>query len=126
MCVFPFVYKNEIYSTCTKADTSNEQAWCAIYPAKPGGIVAIHTAEYWDDCEEQCQNSCSSAKECFKGSFCHYDMYCQINLCAVPSGDCGVGRICKAQKWCEEMHGLERCPRECGRTPSLMFYILSI
>ena len=124
MCVFPFVYKNEVYSSCTMVDTSNEKAWCATYPARPGGIVALHTAPHWDDCEEQCQNTCYSGDQCSKGSFCHYDMYCQLALCSNSAEDCKKGRICKAQEWCEEVHGFERCPRECSMISFLILYML--
>ena len=114
MCVFPFVYKNIVYSTCTTVDTSNGKAWCATHPAKPGETVALNTAPHWADCEDQCQNSCSSSKDCPKNSFCHYDMYCQAALCTKSADKCGTGRYCKAQDWCEKLYGFENCPRECG------------
>ena len=116
MCVFPFVYKNIVYSTCTTVDTSNNKAWCATHPAKPGDTVALHIAPHWADCEDQCQNSCSRSEDCSKNSFCHYDMYCQAELCSNTRDKCGPGRYCKAQDWCEKLYGFDRCPRECGMT----------
>ena len=113
-CVFPFTYKNVTFSWCTKFDTSNEKAWCAIYPTKPGGIVALYTAEHWDDCEERCQNSCYNGEGCADGYYCHYDSHCQLKLCGNSPDDCGPGRMCMAQMWCDNLHGFERCPRECG------------
>ena len=29
-CVFPFVYKGSVYDACTKEDSDNGAAWCAV------------------------------------------------------------------------------------------------
>ena len=117
-CVFPFVYKNITYSYCTKYDTINDKAWCAIYPTEPGGEVAFLTAEHWADCETRCQNVCDKTQDCPVDHFCHYDSHCEIELCTASHDDCGLGMICKVQSWCEHLHGFERCPRQCGMKQS--------
>ena len=51
-CVFPFKYKGITYNTCTKVESDNGKAWCALkLDSKGSGEVIIGQ---WADCDPIC------------------------------------------------------------------------
>ena len=51
-CVFPFKYKGITYNTCTKVESDNGKAWCALeLDSKGSGEVIIGK---WADCDSVC------------------------------------------------------------------------
>ena len=50
-CIFPFIYKNKAYSSCTDADSVNGAAWCAIKVDSNGVVVN----NKWEDCQSNCR-----------------------------------------------------------------------
>jgi len=49
-CVFPFIYENTTYNSCTPRDSDNGQPWCAT-AVDEEGIVVDHA---WGDCLDGC------------------------------------------------------------------------
>ena len=50
-CVFPFVYRDQTYDTCTTRDSDTGQPWCATKVDSDGWVVD----HAWGDCDqEQC------------------------------------------------------------------------
>ena len=49
-CIFPFQYKGETYSSCTKIDSRRQTAWCAT-ETEPSGEVKTNK---WEDCRANC------------------------------------------------------------------------
>ncbi|XP_042353414.1 macrophage mannose receptor 1-like [Plectropomus leopardus] len=50
-CMFPFLYKDSWYSDCTMADSSGDQAWCAVqtkYENQLWGYCPTNTRENWN------------------------------------------------------------------------------
>ena len=50
-CIFPFIYKNKAYSSCTDVDSVNGAAWCAIKVDSNGVVVN----NKWEDCQSNCR-----------------------------------------------------------------------
>ena len=47
-CIFPFTYKNQVYTGCTSRDHKQKKLWCST-KNKPDGNY-----ETWDDCSKTC------------------------------------------------------------------------
>ena len=50
MCVFPFKYKGQIHTKCTKDDSQNNVYWCATGVDKDQNVVH----GLWDECGQEC------------------------------------------------------------------------
>merc|ERR1711976_692003 len=49
-CVFPFKYKGITYNTCTKVESDNGKAWCALKLDSKGDVIIGQ----WADCDSVC------------------------------------------------------------------------
>jgi len=49
-CIFPFTFRGQTYSRCTKAESENGRAWCATKVDKLGRVVR----NFWEDCGNGC------------------------------------------------------------------------
>ena len=47
-CVFPFKYKNQLYTGCISLDHQEKKLWCSTKNTEEG------TYETWDDCASTC------------------------------------------------------------------------
>ena len=50
-CVFPFIYKNKTYNSCTKEGSESDEFWCATYV---NGTDHYQGDYYWAKCEDFC------------------------------------------------------------------------
>ncbi|XP_037537284.1 macrophage mannose receptor 1-like [Nematolebias whitei] len=51
MCMFPFMYKNQWYSSCTQTDSPDGRLWCAVetkYEHETWGYCPTNTKENWN------------------------------------------------------------------------------
>ena len=55
-CVFPFKYKGTEYNSCTKVESDNGKAWCALQLDSQGTVIP----RKWADCDLNCQTQGSS------------------------------------------------------------------
>ena len=49
-CIFPFIYRNETYRSCTSRDVESGQPWCATAVDSEGWVVDLA----WGDCGQGC------------------------------------------------------------------------
>ena len=61
-CIFPFTYKNQVYTGCTSRDHKQKKLWCST-KNKPDGNY-----ETWDDCSPTCSNNEEPAKSILPAS----------------------------------------------------------
>ena len=98
-CVFPFIYKNKTYNSCTKEGSKSDEFWCATYVDDTG-----HCPEndyYWAKCEDFCvsENISNASESC--------DPIVEVP-CIFPFKYKGNNRVCERMS-CEE--------------PKIIFYI---
>ena len=49
-CIFPFIYKNKTYTSCTDVDSVNGAVWCATKVHSNGVVINNR----WEDCGSNC------------------------------------------------------------------------
>ena len=70
-CVFPFVYRDQTYDTCTTRDSDTGQPWCATKVDSDGWVVD----HAWGDCDqEQCLT-----KDSLHANWTRLELYKNIN-----------------------------------------------
>ena len=55
-CVFPFKYKNQLYTGCISLDHPEKKLWCSTKNTAEG------TYETWDECSPSCSDKKDPAK----------------------------------------------------------------
>ena len=50
-CIFPFIFKDKTYNSCTKVESKSNEFWCATYVNDTS-----HFQDFWAKCEDFCDS----------------------------------------------------------------------
>ena len=52
-CVFPFKYKEKVYSSCTYDDAVDGRPWCSVKVDTQGDVIT-GVSDQWGHCNDAC------------------------------------------------------------------------